>query len=117
MVSLSLNCRCSCLHNQTNLYFCLFVVFLSSRAEERHEGVEGCLEGTIKLGDGQGDLKLGKLRQHYIEDADLRKILAETILDPNKMKNFDRHALLLITSVIYSEKFELKGKRLVKVSI
>lgn len=90
---------------------------MSSRAEERHEGVEGCLEGTIKLGDGQGDLKLGKLRQHYIEDADLRKILAETILDPNKMKNFDRDALLLITSVIYSEKFELKGKRLVKVSI
>lgn len=87
---------------------------VSARAEERHEGVEGCLEGTIKLGDGQGDLKLGKLRQHYIEDADLRKILAETILDPNKMKNFDRHALLLITSVIYSEKFELKGKRLVK---
>lgn len=72
------------------------------------------MEGTIELGDGQGDLKLGKLRQRYIEDVDLRKILGETNLDPSKMKNFDKHVLLLITSVIYSEKFELKGRRLVK---
>ena len=73
------------------------------------------MEGTIELGDGQGDLKLRKLRQRYIEDVDLRKILGETNLEPSKMKNFDKHVLLLITSVIYSEKFELKGRRLVKV--
>ena len=115
---------CTCVHNKYYIcahvrvsVVCLFTCLFgfSSRAEELDHGVAGCLEGTIKLEDAQGVLNLGKLRQKYIENEDLRKILAETTLDASKMKNFDEHELLLITSVIYSEKFELKGKRIVKV--
>ena len=78
--------------------------------------VAGFAEGSIKLCDDQGVLTLGKLSQKYIDDPDLRGILANAELDANKMKAFaESDKLLLITSVIYSEKFELKGKRMREV--
>ena len=58
-----------------------------------------------------GQLLLGKLRKEYISDQALRNILANTVLDTNKMKRLEDEQLLLITSVIYSEKCELKGER------
>ena len=78
--------------------------------------VAGVVGGTIKLCDNQGVLALGKLSQKYIDDPDLRGILANAELDANKMKTFAECAkLLLITSVIYSEKFELEGERMQQV--
>ena len=58
-----------------------------------------------------GDLQLGRVGQKYILDLDLRKILSCAVLDPDKMIPYQDEDLLLITSVIYSEKFEVVGKR------
>ena len=68
-------------------------------------------EGTFKSSDDQGVLQLGKLSQNYISDPDLRAVLANANLDANKMKDFEDQDLLLATSVIYSDKFVLTGKR------
>ena len=66
---------------------------------------------TFKSSDDQGVLKLGNLSQNYISDPDLRAILANADLDANKMRDFEDQELLLATSVIYSERFVLRGKR------
>lgn len=58
-----------------------------------------------------GQLLLGKLRKEYISDQALRDIVANTVLDINKMKRLEDEQLLLITSVIYSERCELQGER------
>ena len=68
-------------------------------------------EGNFKSSDDQGVLKLGNLSQNYISDPDLRAVLANAELDANKMKDFEDQELLLATSVIYSDKFVLRGKR------
>lgn len=65
-------------------------------------------EVTIKMDKDQGVLQLGKLSQKYIEDSDLRALLAITYLDSKKMEPYEDDELLLITSVIYSEKVEQK---------
>ena len=71
---------------------------------------------AVKLCDKDGVLTLGKLSEKYIDDTDLRAILANAELDANKMEAFaESYQLRLITSVIYSEKFELKGKRMHQV--
>lgn len=72
---------------------------------------------TIQLDDDLGDLQLGKLSQEYISDPDLCDILARTTLDTNKMSRLENEHLLLITSVIYSERFEIQGDRQRKVFI
>jgi len=74
-------------------------------------------EGTFKSNDEQGVLQLGNLSQNYISDPDLRAVLANADLDANKMKDFEDQELLLATSVIYSDKFVLIGKRMRQVSI
>ncbi len=92
--------------------------FLKPREEEFDVSLGGYAGGTIKLNDDQGVLILGALSQKYIEDLDLRDILANAELDANKMETFaECDKLLLITSVIYSEKFELKGKRRRQVTV
>ena len=73
--------------------------------------VAGLAGVTVELRDNQGVITLGSLSQKYINDPDLRGILANAELDANKMKAFPEYdELRLITSVIYSEKFELKGE-------
>lgn len=84
---------------------------MGNSAKEYSIGVSGYLEGTIKISDDEGVLKLGKLSQKYIDDPDLRGILANTPLDYNKMKGFKGDELFLITSVISSEQFQLEGER------
>ena len=73
--------------------------------------------GEIKLtaDDNLGDLLLGRVRQEYILDPDLRGILSSAVLDADKMIAYQDHELFLITSVVYSEKFEVVGKREQKV--
>ena len=71
---------------------------------------------TVELCENQGVLRLGKLSQKYFDDPDLRGILANAELDANKMKAIaECDKLLLITSVIYSEKLELEGERMCQV--
>lgn len=70
-----------------------------------------CVEAKIKLNEELGDLELGKIDQEYITDPDLRRLLADTELNINLMKDFKGYKLRLITKVIYSERFEVKGKR------
>ena len=70
------------------------------------------LEVTVKKFDeDHGDLGLGKLSQKYVTAPDIRALLADTALDVKKMEPYDQDELLLITAVIYSEKFELTGVR------
>ena len=73
--------------------------------------ISGDMEVTVKLHEDLGDLRLGKLSQKYITDPDIRSLLADTALDAKKMEPYDEDQLLLITSVIYSEKVELTGGR------
>ena len=68
------------------------------------------MEVTVKLPDKDlVNLELGKLSRKYITDPDIRSLLAETALDVTKMEAYNDDELRLITSVIYSEKFELTG--------
>ena len=69
------------------------------------------MEVTVKLHEDLGDLGLGKLSQKYITVPDIRGLLANTALDVKKMEPYDEDQLPLITSVIYSETFELTGGR------
>ena len=89
-------------------YVEICIYFFKSREQNLGVGVGGILEGTIRLSNDQGVLKLGKLSQKYIDDPDLRGLLEKAELSPKMMKNFaEGDKLLLITSVVYSEKFEL----------
>ena len=58
---------------------------------------------------------LGRIDQEYIRDPDLREILAKTDIDNEKAGVFEGQQLSLIISVIFSERFEVKGKRRNKV--
>ena len=53
------------------------------------------------------DLQLGRVGQKYILDPDLRGILSCAVLDADKMTPYQDQELFLITSVVYSEKFEV----------
>ena len=65
-------------------------------------------EITLTIDDNLGDLQLGKVSQEYISDPDLRKILTSFDLDTNKMSCLQGHELRLVTSVVYSERFEVQ---------
>ena len=65
----------------------------------------------IKINEDLGSLELGGIDQEYILDPDLRDVLAKTELDINKTEVFEDQQLRLITSVIYSQRFAVKGNR------
>ena len=48
-------------------------------------------------------------------DPDLREVLAKTELDINKTGVFEDQQLRLITSVMYSQRFVVKGNRKIEV--
>lgn len=75
------------------------------------------MEGKLKISYDLGELELGELDEEYFIDPDLDSILQETVLDTKMMKRFENEELRLIYSVIYSERFELKGKRQSEVRI
>ena len=92
--------------------------FLKPSSHELRVEIAGHVTGgTFKSSDDQGVLNLGNLSQNYISDPDLRAVLANAELDAKKMKDFEDQELLLATSVIYSEKFILRGKRKQQVLI
>ena len=103
-------------HKGTRKWLIAHPCFLELRSEEFDADLAGYAGGMIKLSNDKGVLTLGKLGQKYIDDPDLRGILADAELDANKMKSFaECDKLLLITSVIYSETFDLKGERMHQV--
>ena len=85
--------------------------FLKPSSRQFGVDISGAMEVTVKLHEDLGDLGLGKLSQKYITDPDIRGLLDNTALDVKKMKPYDEDELHLITSVIYSDKFELTRKR------
>ncbi|XP_068710953.1 uncharacterized protein [Montipora foliosa] len=74
-------------------------------------------EITLTIDDNLGDLQLGKVSQEYILDSDLREILRSFELDTNKMSCLQDQELLLVTSVVYSERFEVQGNRQQKLEV
>ena len=69
------------------------------------------VKGNVMIRYDLGELELGKLDEDYFDDPDLDSILQETELDKGRMKRLEDVELRLIYSVIYSERFQLKGKR------
>ena len=65
--------------------------------------------------DNLGGILLGRVREEYILDPDLRGILSRAVLDADKMIAYQDHELFLITSVVYSEKLVVVGEREQKV--
>ena len=78
--------------------------------------VADIVQGNLKISYKLGELELGKLDQEYFNDPVLEDILKESELDAEKMKRYENEELHLIYSVIYSERFQLKGKRQNKVT-
>ena len=74
-------------------------------------GIEVRDSGAVKINEELGQLELGKMDQEYITDRDVRRILADTELDRNLMKELEGCKLRLITKVIYSESLEVKAER------
>jgi len=74
-------------------------------------GIEVRDSGAVKINEELGQVELGKIDQEYITDPDLRRILADTELDSNLMKELEGCKLRLITKVIYSERLEVKAER------
>ena len=70
-----------------------------------------CANAGIRMKKDLGFLHLGKIDQEYIRDPDLCEILENTVLDSNKTEVFEDQQLRLITSVIYSQCFAVKGNR------
>ena len=70
-----------------------------------------CANAGIRMEEDLGFLHLGKIDQEYIQDPDLRHILQKIVLDSNKTGVFEDQQLRLITSVIYSQCFAVKGNR------
>lgn len=69
------------------------------------------MEVTVKLHKDLGDMHLGRLTNQYITDPDIRHLLKQTVLDTKKMPEpFEDDKLLLITSVISSDKLEVTEK-------
>ena len=69
----------------------------------------------IKINEDLGSLELGGIDEEYILDPDLREVLAKTELDINKTEVFEDQQLRLITSVMYSQRFVVKGNRKIEV--
>ena len=81
------------------------------RTVEMETQAADCINAGIRMTKEMGFLHLGKIDQEYIQDPDLREILEKTVLDSNKTGVFEDQQLRLITSVIYSQCFAVKGNR------
>jgi len=53
------------------------------------------------------ELQLGRVGQKYVLDPDLRGILSRVVLDADKMIPYQDQELFLITSVVYTTKFQV----------
>ena len=90
-------------------------VFLLCSHRKGNLGLGETGEISLTIDENLGDLQLGKISQEFISDPDLRKILESFDLDTNMMNHLQDQELLLVTSVVYSERFEVQGNRQQKV--
>ena len=74
-----------------------------------------CAGATVKVHEEFGNLELGKIHKVYVQDPGLRDILKLIELDSDRAKDIQGHKLRLITSVVYSERLKLRGKRFTEV--
>ena len=88
-----------------------FFIYFQDRHKEIDIDIADIAEIKLTVDGNLGDLLLGRVRQEYILDPDLREILSCTVLDADKMIAYQDHELLLITSVVYSENFVVVGER------
>ena len=91
--------------------FSFFFIYNHNSEIDIGVGVGAMADIKLIADDNLGDLLLGSVRQEYILDPDLRGLLSIAVLDADKMIAYQDHELLLITSVVYSEKFEVVGER------
>ena len=77
--------------------------------------VGACAGATVKVHEEIGNLELGKIHKVYVQDPGLRDILKLIELDSDRAKAIQGHKLRLITSVVYSERLKLRGKRFTEV--
>ncbi|CAH3025299.1 unnamed protein product [Porites evermanni] len=89
----------------------------AARMVEMETQAADCVNAGIRMKKDLGFLHLGKIDQEYIQDPDLREILEKTVLDSNKTRVFEDQELRLITSVIYSQCFAVKGNRKKEVEV
>lgn len=91
----------------------LTVVLVPPIGRNFEVGVEAAdvVGATIKINENLGELDLGKIDEEYIMGPDMNAILAKTVLDGDQMESIRDKSLYLIHTVIYSERFELKGNR------
>ena len=89
--------------------FSEIVIFIHNRNYEVGVEAANIVSGKIRISEELGFLVLGKVDQEYICDVDLRDILANAELNSDKVIAFKEQKLRLITSVVYSSKFQHKG--------
>ena len=94
------------------LFFFFFFVYFHNNSHLEMD-LDIADMGEIKLTNDVdlGDLELGRIGQKYILDPELHGILSRAVLDADKMIRYQDQELFLITSVVYSEKFEVVGQR------
>ena len=97
--------------------FSLNCYFIHNRNYEVGGEAANIVSGKLRISDELGFLVLGKVDQEYICDAELREILATAELNSDKVAVFKEQQLRLITSVVYSSRFQHKGIRMEKVRI
>ena len=100
-------------------FFFLFLFSVFSYSPNSHMEIDPDIAGVAEMkstaDDSLGDLQLGRVRQQYILDPDLRGILSCAVLDADKMTVYEDRELFLMTSVVYSENCEVVGKRMQEV--
>ena len=92
----------------------LFCSILFRKVEAAVE-VGRCANAKLKVNEEIGNLELGKIHKVYVQDPGLRDILQLIELDSDRAKAIQGHKLRLITSVVYSERLKLRGKRFTEV--
>ena len=92
----------------------LFCSILFRRVEAEVE-VGAYAGAKVKVNEQIGNLELGKIHKVYVQDPGLRDILEIIELDSERAKAIQGHKLRLITSVVYSERLKLGGKRVSEV--
>ena len=85
------------------------------RTIEAEVGVGAYAGAKVKVNEQIGNLELGKIHKVYVQDPGLRDILKIIELDSERAKAIQGHELRLITSVVYSERLKLGGKRVSEV--
>ncbi|CAH3016473.1 unnamed protein product [Porites evermanni] len=89
----------------------------TGRKVEAEVQVGACANAKVKVNKEIGNLEMGKIHKVYVQEPGLRDILKLIELDSDKVKDIRGHKLRLITSVVYSERLKLRGKRFTEFEV